>query len=311
MMENHLCKDTVSLIPMTEELCHIYFRGFQHDEAIFMDMSNFAPYRYKKESVGAFFLRQTAPDRRYFAIMVEGQPIGELVLKRIDFESSCCTMGIHLQNDIVKGKGYGTRAERLALRYAFTELKLQTVYADTVRKNTRSRHVLEKVGFELIGADEMFFYFKMERENFMKDFQIRKCCMDDAAYLQKLNREEMGYDYSVEATVQKLQKLLQSEKDCILVAVSDKKVVGYVHACDYDLLFSPHMKNIMAIAVAEAYRRSGIGSALLQEIEKWAKETGAAGVRLVSGASRTEAHSFYQRCGYRKEKEQFNFKKRF
>ena len=145
----------------------------------------------------------------------------------------------------------------------------------------------------------------------MKDFQIRKCSMDDAVSLKKMNCVEMGYDFSVDATAQKLQNLLQSEKDCILVAVSGETVVGYVHACDYDLLFSPHMKNIMTIAVAEEYRRSGIGSALLREVEKWAKETGAAGVRLVSGAARTEAHIFYQRCGYRKEKEQFNFKKWF
>lgn len=167
-MESSLQTGAVALIPMTLELCQIYFQDFQNDAAIYMDMSKFAPYRYQKEAVDAFFRRQTTPDRRYFAIMVAGQPVGELVLKRIDFEKSCCTMGIHLQNDGVKGKGYGTAAERLALRYAFTELMLQTVYADTVRKNTRSRHVLEKVGFEPIGEDDMFFYFKMERERFEK-----------------------------------------------------------------------------------------------------------------------------------------------
>lgn len=40
------------------------------------------------------------------------------------------------------------------------------------------------------------------------------------------------------------------------------------------------------------------------------RETGASGVRLVSGASRTEAHTFYRRMGYGGEKPQLNFKKR-
>ena len=145
----------------------------------------------------------------------------------------------------------------------------------------------------------------------MTDFYIRECRMEDAVSLQTLNSNEMGYAYSVEDTAIKLQGLLQSGKDCILVAVLEEKIVGYIHANDYDLLFSPHMKNIMAIAVAKGYRRHGIGGALLRKVEDWARESGAAGIRLVSGAARTEAHAFYQSCGYRREKEQINFKKWF
>ena len=37
-------------------------------------------------------------------------------------------------NDTVKGKGYGTRAEALAVEYAFARLGLATVYADTIQK---------------------------------------------------------------------------------------------------------------------------------------------------------------------------------
>ena len=44
-------------------------------------------------------------------------------------------------------------------------------------------------------------------------------------------------------------------------------------------------------------------------VEQWASETGAAGVRLVSGGSRADAHAFYRHCGYVDGKEQLNFKK--
>ena len=49
-MESILQNDAVSLILMTLELCHIYYLNFQSDEAIYMDMSKFAPFRYKKEN---------------------------------------------------------------------------------------------------------------------------------------------------------------------------------------------------------------------------------------------------------------------
>ena len=58
------------------------------------------------------------------------------------------------------------------------------------------------------------------------------------------------------------------------------------------------IKNIMGIAVADSYRKRGVGKALLEGIETWARESGAHGVRLVSGAARTQAHEFYNRCGY-------------
>lgn len=41
---------------------------------------------------------------------------------------------------------------------------------------------------------------------------------------------------------------------------------------------------------------------------KWAKETGASGIRLVSGMERSSAHEFYGHCGYNYGKQQLNFK---
>ncbi len=71
------------------------------------------------------------------------------------------------------------------------------------------------------------------------------------------------------------------------------------------------MKNIMGIAVNKDYQHRGIGSALLRQVEQWARQTGAAGVRLVSGATRIGAHAFYHQCGYAGDKAQLNLKKMF
>lgn len=141
------------------------------------------------------------------------------------------------------------------------------------------------------------------------NLQIRLCGIDDAEAVCELNAKEMGYDYPLDKTAEKLKQLLKSNRDKIFVAVVDNIVVGYVHADDYDVIYAPHMKNIMGIAVSSSFKKKGIGRALLSAVEDWAKNDGADGVRLVSGAARTGAHEFYRRCGYGGEKQQINFKK--
>ena len=55
----------------------------------------------------------------------------------------------------------------------------------------------------------------------------------------------IGYDYSEEAARIQLEYLLNDTNHKIYVAVIEDEVVGYIHANNYDLLYAPHMKNIM------------------------------------------------------------------
>ena len=99
-----------------------------------------------------------------FAILVDGQIVGECKLKYIDMDKRECSMGIRLRDDFVKEKEYGTQAERLILQYAFEELEMIAVNADAVLKNTRSQHVLEKVGFQYVRDDDVFKYYRCEKK---------------------------------------------------------------------------------------------------------------------------------------------------
>lgn len=139
---------------------------------------------------------------------------------------------------------------------------------------------------------------------------IREACVEDAEAIRVLNSEEMGYDYPVEMTREKLALLINCETDRVYVAVVGENIVGYVHANHYELLYAPTMKNIMGIAVSGKYRRCGIGKALLEKVEQWAMESGTEGVRLVSGGTRIGAHQFYRSMGYGEGREQLNFKKK-
>lgn len=138
---------------------------------------------------------------------------------------------------------------------------------------------------------------------------VRECALTDCESIYLLNKNDLGYDFPLDKTAKRLEMILGSNKDKIFVAEYGGKVIGYIHACDYDVIYGPSMKNILGLAVDSHYRKLGAGKALLTAAENWAKKTGSAGVRLCSGAQRKGAHEFYKRCGYICSKEQLNFKK--
>ncbi len=141
--------------------------------------------------------------------------------------------------------------------------------------------------------------------------EIREAVLKDAKAIAELNNRQMGYKISPEETSERLASILASKSHKVFVAAVDGNVVGYIHANDYDVLYFPHMKNILGIAVNEEFKRQGIGRRLMDATEVWARNTNAVGIRLVSGSERKDAHAFYTHCGYKENKEQLNFKKIF
>jgi len=142
------------------------------------------------------------------------------------------------------------------------------------------------------------------------DIHIRRALIKDASGIQKLNAAELGAVYPVGKTRQILTQLLQSEQDRIYVAEIEGTIVGYVHACNYTLLCSPPIKNIMSIAISKDYQKHGIGKVLLERIENWAKETEASIIRIISDGSGINAYEYYKNLGYEGGKLQMHFTKK-
>ncbi|WP_259297929.1 GNAT family N-acetyltransferase [[Clostridium] innocuum] len=145
----------------------------------------------------------------------------------------------------------------------------------------------------------------------MDRIRLRPARQEDAAALQRLNADVLGYDYSLSDTQEQLHRLLAMPQHLIVVAEAEGKqeLVGYVHAQDYEVLYSSPMKDILGIAVHPDYQHQGIGSSLLAWIEQWASSQDACMIRLVSSEARIKAHAFYEANGYLREKRQLNFKK--
>lgn len=159
----------VTLQEITRELMHRYYQGFQRDPDIFMDMRCFSEFCYDPQAIDLRFDRYIqTKDRRYFFIMDGTSPVGEVCLKEIDFVKKQAVMSIHLQNDSVKNRGIGTAAEKLILAYAFDQMNLEVVLADAVLKNTRSQHVLDKVGFDFVTTEGIFKFYRFTREKYRR-----------------------------------------------------------------------------------------------------------------------------------------------
>ena len=152
----------VSLQPMTAEMYHAYFKDYQNDPDLYLDKEDCAPYVYSEEAVNRYIQRQIDRKRIAFAIMVHGEMVGELIIKNI-VEHQCATIGLAMKNPQYKDRGFGTRAEQLAIAYVFEQLDIPVLYADALITNTRSQHVLEKVGFQFIKEEGSFRYYRIAR----------------------------------------------------------------------------------------------------------------------------------------------------
>lgn len=76
--------------------------------------------------------------------------VGSVYFRDIDRNKCCAEYGIFIGEDDAVGKGYGTLAAKLALSYAFEELKLNYIFLRVFEDNMAARRSYEKAGFRLI-----------------------------------------------------------------------------------------------------------------------------------------------------------------
>lgn len=135
---------------------------------------------------------------------------------------------------------------------------------------------------------------------------IREATIEDAFAICNISCADLGYDCSCEFVSTRISNL-DKGREKVFVAEVNGIVAGYIHAEKYQTLYFEPMINILGLAVSSAFRRRGIGRMLLKRAERWANEVGIHKIRLNSGASRKEAHSFYRAMGYSNEKAQIRF----
>lgn len=76
------------------------------------------------------------------------RPVGSVYLRDIDRQHKKAEYGIFIGGEGARGKGYGTMAARLMIRYAFEELGLHRLFLRAFADNGQAIRSYEKAGFE-------------------------------------------------------------------------------------------------------------------------------------------------------------------
>ena len=131
----------------------------------------------------------------------------------------------------------------------------------------------------------------------------------DVAAICEINKETLGYSFSLEETASQLAKLSQDSHHYLLgfEDSTSHDLLGYVHAEVYESLYSNAGFNILALAVLPQRQGKGIGKALLEGLEQETKRRGYEFSRLNSADHRLGAHAFYEKGGYTCDKMQKRF----
>ncbi len=140
---------------------------------------------------------------------------------------------------------------------------------------------------------------------------IRKTAADDCFAIAEIIKDSMGFEHSPALIRENLEKILLAKTDLVLIAEYNNQPVGFIHAEDYNALYSTQLKEIMSLAVKKQYQNMKIGTALIVRVEKWAVETGRKGIQVLSRCELSDAHRFYQAMDYTLNKTQMNFIKYF
>lgn len=152
----------ITLKPMTPDMYHAYFKEYQDDADAYLNQDDFKPYQYEKARTDAYIQRQMVHNRLPLAIMYGDEIAGELKFYDI-VPGESATLGIAMKNAAYKNRGFGTKAEQLAVKYVFEVLDIPVLYAACVITNTRSQHVLEKVGFQFLYEENSRRHYRMVR----------------------------------------------------------------------------------------------------------------------------------------------------
>jgi len=93
-----------------------------------------------------------------------------------------------------------------------------------------------------------------------------------------------------------IRRKLKIQRELFIVAIIDSAVVGSAMA-GYD----GHRGWVYYVAVSPAFRRQGIGAALMKRVERDLKQIGCPKLNLQVRADNDEVVAFYKKLGYKVE----------
>ncbi|MGF6345770.1 GNAT family N-acetyltransferase [Variovorax sp. W2I14] len=133
----------------------------------------------------------------------------------------------------------------------------------------------------------------------ISSLKVRRAAPDDAARIDALYGQLVG-DTARCVLPERIRELSESPRAALLVAEMDGRVCGtvLVSLCE-DVMFNRQPFAIVENIVVDAIvRNQGVGAELLREAEAYCVANDCSKIMLLSSMDRTDAHRFFERCGF-------------
>ena len=101
---------------------------------------------------------------QFMICLSDGREIGSVYFRDIDRQEGVAEYGIFIGEEEDLGRGYGTAAARLALRFAFEDLRLRTIFLRFLADNIAAGKSYEHAGFCMTDRKETVMTKQGERE---------------------------------------------------------------------------------------------------------------------------------------------------
>ena len=112
---------------------------------------------------------------------------------------------------------------------------------------------------------------------------------------------QLGYELNTNEVERRYNAVRERGDHAVFVAEEDGRTIGFLHLYERPAFDKPPEVIVQAIVVDQTLRRTGIGKTIMSMAERWALERGYSSIALTSNISRSVAHSFYNRLGYKIE----------
>jgi GNAT superfamily N-acetyltransferase len=133
---------------------------------------------------------------------------------------------------------------------------------------------------------------------------VRPAAAEDAEQMVPL-LEELGYPNDPHVVRERLAKVPRDDSQVLVAEDEDGRLIGLATMQVKWALHRPADARLGSLVVASRVRGRGVGRLLLDAVERWAADHGCTRVELTSGSQRTDAHAFYEHCGYHSESRRF------
>jgi GNAT superfamily N-acetyltransferase len=127
--------------------------------------------------------------------------------------------------------------------------------------------------------------------------RLRPPLPSDAAALAAM-AGELGYPTTAEELLGRLAALHPTDAAVIVSTDVDDTPTGWCHVEMRRTLVEPQSALIVGLVIGEGHRSAGVGAALLEAAERWARARGCRRLVVATRITRERAHRFYAREGY-------------